>query len=76
MTLRLLYMLLCSQMPSLIQNFRVKVSYIYYVFVLFRICAGECERFVTSLKTNKFLVELDLCENLIGTAEVAYTLFS
>eukprot|EP01032_Pedospumella_encystans_P009853 gene9853-11567_t len=30
---------------------------------------GECERFVTSLKTNKCLLELDLSENLIGTAE-------
>jgi hypothetical protein len=25
---------------------------------------------VTSLKTNRHLIELDLCENLIGTAEV------
>jgi hypothetical protein len=33
--------------------------------------AGECERFVTSLKTNKHLIELDLSENLIGTAEVS-----
>ena len=31
---------------------------------------GECERFVTSLKTNRCLLELDLSENLIGTAEV------
>jgi hypothetical protein len=26
----------------------------------------ECERFVTALKKNKFLVELDMSENLIG----------
>jgi hypothetical protein len=37
---------------------------------------GECERFVTSLKTNKHLIELDLCENLIGTAEVHCCAFS
>jgi hypothetical protein len=36
---------------------------------------GECERFVTSLKTNKHLIELDLCENLIGTAEVCCSTF-
>jgi len=33
--------------------------------------SGECERFVTSLKTNRCLLELDLSENLIGTAEVS-----
>jgi hypothetical protein len=30
---------------------------------------------VTSLKTNKHLIELDLCENLIGTAEVRCSTF-
>ncbi len=30
---------------------------------------GECERFVTSLKTNKRLFELDLSENLLGSSE-------
>lgn len=37
---------------------------------------GECERFVTSLKTNRCLLELDLSENLIGTAEVRMCIFS
>ena len=30
---------------------------------------GECERFVTALKTNTHLKELDLSENLIGVSE-------
>eukprot|EP01038_Epipyxis_sp_PR26KG_P005859 gene5859-8083_t len=30
---------------------------------------GECERFITALKTNRYLKELDLGENLIGSAE-------
>lgn len=52
---------------------------LYFVFVAcmvisFTHTSGECERFVTSLKTNKCLVELDLCENLIGTAEVSGTI--
>lgn len=40
------------------------------IFLHFPHLQGECERFVTSLKTNRHLIELDLCENLIGTAEV------
>jgi hypothetical protein len=56
------YMHILIYIHSYTYTYTLIYSYIY-------IHTGECERFVTSLKTNKHLVALDLSENLIGSAE-------